>query len=395
MSIFKTIAFSASLAAAAFPTAGHAAKVKTLHVFAGGADGDFPDNELIVNSGVLYGTTLGDSLSNDPPCGAPDMPCGTVFSINSKTGAYAVLYAFKASPDGVQPSSPLLYANNTLYGTTAAGGAAGYGTLFSVNPATGAETVVYSFAGSTAGNGPASSLIYQGGLIYGTTKFGGDTICGCGAIYALNPATGAETVLYRFLGGTDGSEPMGDLAIQGTTLYGTTYAGGTNGTGTGTGAVFSFDLSTNTETVLYGFPAQPSTDGAFPYAGVTLQAGMLYGTTEQGGGTPCTGDGFEGCGTVFQVNPATGTETVLYRFPGAGGPQTPVGPAVLLNGSLYTTSTHGGNTSKLCRGRKKLPDGCGTILAVDPSTGTAQVAYSFTGKSDGSGPDGLDRKSVV
>ncbi len=40
--------------------------------------------------------------------------------------------------------------------------------------------------------------------------------------------------------------------------------------------------------------------------------GVLYGATVSGGSTLCRDH--QGCGTLFQFNPATGGEAVLYAF---------------------------------------------------------------------------------
>ena len=60
------------------------------------------------------------------------------------------------------------------------------------------------------------------------------------------------------------------------------------------------------ETVLHSFSGG-SADGANPAAGLIKIKGTLYGTTVNG-----SGDGLRG--TVFSVDPKTGTETVVYAF---------------------------------------------------------------------------------
>jgi uncharacterized repeat protein (TIGR03803 family) len=84
--------------------------------------------------------------------------------------------------------------------------------------------------------------------------------------------------LFSFTGGTVGLSPSAGVIFQGGILYGTTGAGGTSNFGT----LFSYNLSTNTLTTLYSFRGQP-TDGQFPTAGLIFQGGILYGTTALGG----------------------------------------------------------------------------------------------------------------
>jgi uncharacterized repeat protein (TIGR03803 family) len=66
------------------------------------------------------------------------------------------------------------------------------------------------------------------GNLYGTTFDGG---LGAGVVYKVD-ATGHETVLYSFIGGTDGSKPWaGVIRNSAGKLYGTTTGGGRNGLG--------------------------------------------------------------------------------------------------------------------------------------------------------------------
>ena len=77
-------------------------------------------------------------------------------------------------------------------------------------------TVLYTFTGETDGKSPElGSLIQdQSGNLYGTTIGGGDlSACGgsgCGVVFKVDP-TGNETVLYSFMGSTDGANPQEGL----------------------------------------------------------------------------------------------------------------------------------------------------------------------------------------
>ena len=75
-----------------------------------------------------------------------------------------------------------------LYGTTYYGGAYGYGTVFELNPRSGVETVLHSFAGGRDGANPiAGLLLNQDGTVYGVTKNGGDSSCQCGIVFGIKP----------------------------------------------------------------------------------------------------------------------------------------------------------------------------------------------------------------
>jgi len=74
------------------------------------------------------------------------------------------------------------------------------------------------------------------GNLYGTTTLGGkvnnDCPGGCGVVFKLD-ASGGETVLYNFTGGTDGYYPLTGVTLdaQGN-LYGSASGGGAHGYGT-------------------------------------------------------------------------------------------------------------------------------------------------------------------
>jgi uncharacterized repeat protein (TIGR03803 family) len=214
---------------------------KTLHVFKGGADGQYPTGVLVDIGGILYGTTQYGGSSN---CGG--LGCGVVFNIDPNTGHEKVVYAFKDGADGSLPHANLIAVGNILYGTTIRGGSAGNGTVFSVDPATGAEAVLYAFKGGSDGAYPfGGNLIAVGALLYGVTFRGGDgsyVTCGsagCGTVYSLDPATGVEQVLHAFNGKGAGF-PAAGLTYAFHRLFGTTtYGGIISKCNQGCGTVFS------------------------------------------------------------------------------------------------------------------------------------------------------------
>jgi uncharacterized repeat protein (TIGR03803 family) len=220
-----------------------------------------------------------------------------VFSLNPQPGAETVVHSFRGGADGQAPEAPLLNVRDTLYGTTRAGGDCpefgGCGTVFSLNPTSGAETVVYSFQDGTDGYEPEAGLTYVKGDLYGTTAEGGGAggSYGCGTVFSINLATGAETVVYSFQGFGDGCGPGASLKNISGALFGTTYSGGAGGKGT----VFKINRTTGAEMILYSFEASGG-EGAYPASGLLNAGGALYGTTVAGGGCD-----FTGCGTVFEV----------------------------------------------------------------------------------------------
>jgi uncharacterized repeat protein (TIGR03803 family) len=186
-------------------------------------------------NGKLYGAT-GRAGANCPN----SMECGTLFALDLTTGVETTLYSFCSQPncaDGNEPGSGLVNLGGLLYGATVTGGDHNSGTVFALDPGTGAETVVYSFCQVQKsvckdGAAPGGGLIAVNGKLYGTTGSGGKAlvICasGCGTAFEVDPATGAETVLYSFCSQKvckDGKLPRGLFEVHGT-LYGTAGEGG-------------------------------------------------------------------------------------------------------------------------------------------------------------------------
>src|SRR5450755_2970729 len=234
---------------------------------------------------------------------------------------FSVVHNFTGGKDGGNPLNGFVIgANGMFYGTASSGGVSGNGVALQVN-GNGTETVLYEFAGGKDGSSPQGALITDAaGNLYGTTAAGG--AYGVGTVFMITAGAGTvgtnggpaigkggsgpqETVLYSFAGQADGAGPQAGLAFDAAgNLYGTTAAGGTSGNGT----VFklappSKQGGTWTETVLYSFGT--GTDGSVPIAGVSLDAaGNVYGTASAGGAY--------GYGTVFELMPgAVWTEHIL------------------------------------------------------------------------------------
>ena len=257
-------------------------------------------------AGNLYGSTYQ---------GGNNGYTGLIYKLNKSGNQETVLHQLGLGTDGASPRSGLVAdANGNLYGVTPNGGTLGGGTIFKVD-STGHETVLHNFTGMADGSIPNGRLVFgPDGNLYGTTECG-DIACytqGAGRVFKVDTA-GNLTVLYSFSGGADGGTPTGALTFdaQGN-IYGTAFFGGILSCGDygyGCGVVFKLTPS-GTETILYTFLG--GSDGWNPNAGVILDAaGNMYGATLSDG----TG---VSCGVVFKLNPQ-GQETVLHSFTGPDG----------------------------------------------------------------------------
>ncbi len=278
--------------------------------------------------------------------------------------------------------------NGTFYGTTDGGGSCydvGCGTVFEITPS-GIEQVIYRFKGGSDGDDPVGNLINVNGTLYGVTNEGGSKSgpcappnSGCGTVFKVSTA-GDEHVLYRFKGGKDGDYPLAGLTSLDGMLYGTTdHGGGYYGLGT----VFQITL-TGREKILYRFKGGAS-DGWGPQAPLLPLHGTLYGTTAYGGCDSCDG----GRGTVFSVNPG-GVEHMLYAFQGAdygGDGAIPEAGLIAIKNVLYGSTASGGydRTPECGSSSGHGLGGCGSVFSVTLG-GKERILHRFKGPPDGAVP---------
>lgn len=305
-------------------------KLHVLYAFNGYPDAEYPQAGLIFFNGAFYGTSSAGGVYAG----------GTIFSV-TPDGAEHVVHSFGNRADGALPLAGLIDVNGVLYGTTQDGGASTKGTVFELDAS--GERVLHSFTGAPRDGGhPTAGLIRYKGALYGTTRAGGKIAAG-GTVYKVTPF-GEEGVLHSFgVKPGDGMNPAGPLVLVNGEFFGTTLRGGTHKFGT----VFAMSLS-GSETVLHSFAA--GSDGSSPVAGLILVGGELYGTTMNGGLTERrSGDCLSGpdsigsptCGTIFKID-AFGREQVVYRFRGYADGANPEAGLTNISGTLYGTTTWGG-----------------------------------------------------
>jgi len=192
-------------------------KLTEIYTFPGASKLAYPMALTLGNDGNFYGTALGGGASR----------FGGVFRI-TPGGKLTVLYNFKGTPDGETPKGSIIQASDgNFYGTTAAGGANGFGSIYKMTPA-GKLTILRSFS-ETDGLGlhPLAGLIQAtDGKFYGAA--GSNT--SSGVLFQIT-SIGKYKVLLNLTNTTGkypGANPQVSL-FQHTngTLYGDTDGGGT------------------------------------------------------------------------------------------------------------------------------------------------------------------------
>jgi uncharacterized repeat protein (TIGR03803 family) len=282
------------------PAGGTNWTMTTIYNFQNRADGALPLGGLTFDSaGNLYGTNFGST-------GGRSSHGGVAFELSPASGnswTFTPLYTFDQTKETVPPSSSLtIDAAGNLYGVTYFGGRYSNGSVFELSR-TGTvwkETILHSFGGPGDGALPYGPLVIDSeGNLYGTTSAGGSA--GWGTAFELSrQASGAwkEKLLYTFV--SDRSPQAGLILDSAHNLYGTTIAGGAYGYG----VVFRLTPVKQNGNVgwkyvqLYNFAN--GADGGGPASPLTFDvSGNLYGTD---GADPNSCQGFYGCWQVYKLS---------------------------------------------------------------------------------------------
>jgi uncharacterized repeat protein (TIGR03803 family) len=242
-----------------------------------GPDGKMPYCELLLVSNVLYGTTAAGG-DNDQ---------GVVFQINTNGWSFSVLKSFSSS-DGSLPLSGLTWSDGVLYGTTSSGGYWNLGTLFSVLPDGTSFVTLHHFDG-VEGAIPRYSLAVSDNWIYGTTEGNGsqslvyEQSTDGGQYQVLKTFLPPDPISGT---NAEGAYLQSGLVASGGTLFGSTREGGYYGSG----VVFALQMDGSGYSVLKHFSALTNNgtgqmtngDGTGP-GPLSLFGSTLYGSTKAGG----------------------------------------------------------------------------------------------------------------
>jgi hypothetical protein len=190
-----------------------------------------PGAMVAARGGMLYQPFGAQVVAFLPPSGS-----GTTWN-------YSVVASFAASKIGPNSVSNLAQdSSRELYGTSFDDGTYSAGTVFELIPsgsgAAGKVEVLYNFDGLAPGGFPEGGVVLgSGGVLYGTTGFGG--IFHNGTVYSLTPPGSGSVawsyaLLYGFGPRHDGIEPFTAPvpSATGKTLVGLTRGGGASNAGT-------------------------------------------------------------------------------------------------------------------------------------------------------------------
>jgi uncharacterized repeat protein (TIGR03803 family) len=336
---------------------------------------------------------------------------GAVYRLDPTTGAVRTVYQAREShgflTTGASPASDgRLYVVAEGSSGPRTGGAA----VLSIDPATGAATLLHEFGewGNVPFHFATSPIEGPDGYLYGTAQDGGIPLKG--VVYRMDRLTGETTILHQFTG-PDGAHPRSLTRTSDGRLYGITAAGGAEGAGV---IVRLNPMSGAVTPVLHIRPSLGH--GRGPYSRLVEGIdGHLYGTSRplvdaqpgdlssiyrirrlpgetyaldvirtssssSGADLVQASDGFiYGVemsipnvlgGVVFRFNPLGGgpggnpwNYTVRAQFGTSPSPARPAGPPIrAANGFLYGVTQVGG-----------VDGGRGAIYRLDPATGAVTI----------------------
>jgi glucose/arabinose dehydrogenase len=290
-------------------------------------------------------------------------------------------------PAGTNPGGVALGPGGVILVADTEAGTGGAGTLFSIDPVTGARTVLSNFGvigqGAT-GTDPFFVAVAASGAILVTDDDAGTDIPldgqvgGNGALFTVNPTNGNRTLLSDFgttTQGPIGVHPVGvaivPLIRPGDALV-IDFLAGTNGAG----ALFSVNPATGNRTLVSDFGNPMQGPGGSDPIGVALgTAGDILVADEDG--VIC------GNGALFRVNPTNGVRTLLSNFCSAAqGPtgENPHGVALEADGNILVTDRTAGIGIS------------GALFRVNPLTGARILLSDFGDVAQGPvgrGPTGV------
>lgn len=329
-----------------------------LHQFLGPTgDGAHPYGSLTRSGSTLYGMTYE---------GGPGDGDGVVFKINTDGTGYTILETFDSSgpDDPSHPYGSLTLLGSTLYGMSYFGGIYGHGDVFKMNTDGTGLTILHSFEGPPdSSRNPRGSLTLSGSTLYGTTYYGGsDDI---GTVFQINTDGTSYELLHSFTGSPDdGKFPIGAVTVSGSMLYGLAGSGGL-GTGSGNGVLFRMNADGPNCTILHYFEGL-AFDGENPRGSLTLSDTMLYGLAYDGG--------LNDDGVLFRVNTDGTGYRVLYDFDDTSG-GSPFG-SLTLSGSRFYGMTYQGGTNNT-----------GVVFQMNTDGTDYTVLHNFLGvNGDGANP---------
>jgi uncharacterized repeat protein (TIGR03803 family) len=304
-------------------------------------------------NGKLYGTTSYGGSGN--PVG------GTLFSYDPSGGGFHKIEDFDITNGGGNWGSLVVADDGLLYGGQYMGGAGG-GSIYSVDPATDAYTIIHGLNTTTDGSGITDKLLVgSDGWLYGTAHYGG--AFNVGTIFRFDPANQVFETLHDFTGDEGGDTPYGGLCEAGNGwFYGTTFTGGLNLFG----IIYKYNPTSDQFVTLADLDTIPGSNCWTSM--VNAGPDLLIGTVSTGGQYSS--------GFLFGITPSTDALSEVFSFTPVNGGNQLGNDITASDGMVYGLCQAGGTS------------GVGTVYKFDPISHVMTVLHSFDFTNDGGAPRG-------
>ncbi|MGB0431177.1 MAG: choice-of-anchor tandem repeat GloVer-containing protein [Bacteroidia bacterium] len=257
---------------------------------------------------------------------------GTIFKYDPVRKTHKTLHHFTGGPGGSYPTGYMVLApNGKLYGATGSGGANYDGALYELDPKTNKFEIKASFNRKLTGTSVNRLLITSTGELLGLAKQGGSNAFD-GVIFQYDYINDTLFQRAEFKYSESGSYPYDGIeeSVDGN-FYGVTSQGGTN---SGRGTIFKFDPVNDTITPVKVF-YNNKYGGTAPFGGIAIDSsGVIYGRTNRGAD--------HGFGALFKYNPTNDSLTVLHSFKSSYYTNCKL---MIYNNSIYATNYSGGNNN--------------------------------------------------
>jgi len=270
-----------------------------------------------LSAGTNFVTPIGiaiDDVTGD--IFVADTGANAVIRVDPNTGGQTVV---SSGGNFVDPHGIEIEANGSLIVADMNAGTGG--SVIRVNRSTGAQTVV-----STGGNfvDPHGITVAPDGTLYvadrntgGSPPYNNTSNAG-GALIAVNPSTGAQTIINNNWGATGFFDPAGvEMEASGDVLVAdlNSFDGGSDGQGGGVGAVFRLDPSlppATNRTIVNDGSGSPPLDFESPSDVAIEPNGDILMIDFNG---PTAGDE-----KLFRIDPVTGAASILVQGGTFGNP---------------------------------------------------------------------------
>ncbi len=274
-----------------------------------------------IGNGIYYGISLQGGNYDQ----------GVIFKFDSNTNAYTKKFDFGGKGNGISPCGPLVLApNGKLYGTTNQGGPNEMGLIFEWDPVNDKFTRKFEFSEIDGAYPNSGLLASRNGKLYGLTIYGGKY--GEGVLFEWDPALEIYKKEIDFFTYKTGGYPNGSLCeAKNGKLYGISYDMNDS--------LILFEWDTDLKSFSSKFKI-PGSSGEISLGSVMQHScnGKLYGAALQGGVTKM--------GAVFEYDLTSDTLSKLISFNGPDG-SAPIGPLTEgPDGKLFGMTKQGGSNGQ-------------------------------------------------